>query len=543
VNSHAPKNEKTHDAPHPETFVMNDSHNTHPPTTFEPLSGTELTPHLLRIALVVVLGAFMSMLDMTIVNVAIRDLSNTFQVPLTTTQWVSTGYMLALATVIPLTGWAADRFGTKRLYTASILLFVLGSALSGTAWSASTLILFRVLQGLGGGMIMPAGMTILSHAAGPQRIGRMMGLMAVPMLLAPILGPVLGGWLVDNASWRWIFFINLPIGAIALYATSRALETDEPKPHHALDWTGLLLLSPGLTSFVFGLAEIADAGNLRSLTADACAAGGLASIVAFVLHARRHQDPLIDVRLFRRRTVGAAALTTALFGAAFFGMLLLLPLYFQVVRAETAFASGLLIAAQGLGGIISAPIASRMVDRSAAGRIVLLGLALVALGMLGLSQIGGDTPLWSIEATLFIIGLGGGATMMPTMSAALSSLQRHEVARATSGLNVTQRVGSSIGITVLAVVLSQALARLVPEGGSIVSAQRARALPALGHAFGHTFLWAFGIVLLAICAALFLPRKKPLTIPGQSVAPPNPDDVRFLPQPAVAQRPWTEQTP
>ena len=185
---------------------------------------------VLLIASVVVLGAIMSILDVTVVNVAISTLAREFDTSLPTIQWVSTGYTLALATVIPLTGWAADRFGTQRLYLTSISLFVGGSMLSGLAWSASSLIGFRVLQGFGGGMLMPLGMTILAQAAGPHRVGRVMAIIGVPMLLGPILGPILGGWLVDDFSWRWIFFINLPIGIAALVLSQRILARDVPQP-------------------------------------------------------------------------------------------------------------------------------------------------------------------------------------------------------------------------------------------------------------------------------------------------------------------------
>ena len=488
-----------------------------PPTARVVRAKERLDPRLIRIASVVVLGTFMSILDTTIINVAIRELSKTFHTPLAVTQWISTGYMLALATVIPITGWAADRFGTKRLYMISILLFLIGSALSGAAWSMSSLILFRILQGLGGGMIMPAGMTILSHAAGPQRMGRLMGIIGVPMLLGPIFGPMLGGWLVDDVSWRWIFFVNLPVGAVALYAAARILDRDEPKPHHALDWRGMLLLSPGLAVFVYGLARTTAAGNLGSVANDACVLVGMAMVAAFVLHARRQSAALIDIRLFGRRTVGAAALTTFFFGMAFFGMTLLLPLYFQMVRGETAFGAGLLIAAQGVGAMISMPASGLLADRIGAGRVVLVGLTLNAIAMLSLSQIGSATPFWGVESTLFVAGLGMGATMMPATSSAIGSLQRHEIARVTSGLNVIQRVGGSIGTAILAVVLSHQMSGLLavsPTGTSIMGSARvtsvvaADVLPPLAHAFGHTFLCSFGIILLAFVAALFLPRQK-----------------------------------
>src|SRR6188472_3337852 len=208
---------------------------------------------LLAVAGVVVLGAVMSILDTTVVNVAINTLARDFKTSLSTIQWIVTGYTLALATVIPLTGWGADRFGTKRLYMISIGLFIAGSALSGLAWSAESLIGFRILQGLGGGMLMPLGMTILARAAGPGRLGRVMSIIGVPMLLGPILGPILGGWLVDDVSWRWIFFINLPIGIAALALAARVLPRDTPAPQHGFDALGLALLSPGLALFIYGL--------------------------------------------------------------------------------------------------------------------------------------------------------------------------------------------------------------------------------------------------------------------------------------------------
>ncbi len=483
-------------------------------------TATELDSRLLKISAVVILGAFMSILDVTIVNVAINELATTFKTDLATIQWISTGYMLALATVIPLTGWAADRFGTKRLFMISIGLFLIGSALAGAAWNAESLILFRVLQGLGGGMVMPAGMTILTHAAGPQRMGRVMGIVGVPMLLAPILGPILGGWLVDDISWRWIFFVNVPVGLVALLLAYRIFDRDETKPNHRLDWKSVLLLPPGLALFVFGLAEVASHGNFESTETIVGISVGLVLIAAFIRHALRTDEALLDVRLFARRAVAPSALTTTIVGASFFGTMLLLPLWFQIVHHQSALDSGLLLVPQGLGAMLAMPIAGRLTDKIGPGKIVLTGLFFISIGMFGLTTVSETTSFRTTSAILFCNGLGMGATMMPAMSAALRSLHRDEVARATSGLNALQRVGGSIGTAVLAVVLTHQLSGAIPGGGgeSGLSAARdlppeaqAQVLPQIADAFSHTFGWSFAIILLTFIPAIFLSRKKPET--------------------------------
>src|SRR6201994_1892850 len=230
------------------------------PAAAAPADPNALDRETLVVAAVVILGAVMSILDTTIVNVAIDRLSLDFHASLTTIQWVVTGYTLALAAVIPATGWAADRFGTKRIYLSSLALFMLGSALCAIATTAGELIAFRVLQGVGGGMIMPAVMTIMTKKAGPHRMGRVMGILGVPMLIAPIVGPILGGWLVDDVSWRWIFLINVPIGVVGIILAWLKLDRDQPEPSHRLDWLGMALLSPGLTLAIFGLAESGHGG-------------------------------------------------------------------------------------------------------------------------------------------------------------------------------------------------------------------------------------------------------------------------------------------
>jgi EmrB/QacA subfamily drug resistance transporter len=481
---------------------------------------------VLLIASVVVLGAIMSILDVTVVNVAIQTLAKEFDAPLSTIQWVATGYTLALATVIPLTGWAADRFGTKRLYMTSIFLFVIGSMLSGLAWSSESLIFFRVLQGFGGGMIMPLGMTILTRAAGPQRVGRVMAIIGVPMLLGPIIGPILGGYLVDAASWRWIFFINLPIGIAALIASQRILARDVPQPAHRLDWQGLALLSPGLALFIYGLAQTSGAGGFGRWQVIVPGLIGIAMVTGFVFHGLRTSDALIDLRLFTNRVFAASSVTLVLVIISVFGGMLLLPLYLQVVRGESAMDTGLLLAPQGLGAMIAMPIAGRLTDKTGVGRIVPFGLVVVGLSFLALTQLAADTSYWVFGAALFVMGLGMGFTMMPTFSGAMQTLRRAAIARASTTLNIEQQVGASIGTAVLSVLLTHEIVSRVGGGGgggigkTLPPAVRERVAPDLAAAFGATFWYALALIVVAfVVAIVLLPKQKPEPIDDDPDAP------------------------
>jgi EmrB/QacA subfamily drug resistance transporter len=475
---------------------------------------TAIDRRLIAVSSVVILGAVMSILDTTVINVAIPTLAHDFHTSLTTIQWVATGYTLALATVIPLSGWGADRFGTKRLYMTSVALFLAGSALSGMAWSAGSLIFFRILQGLGGGMIMPTGMTVITRAAGPQRIGRVMSIIGVPMLLGPILGPIIGGWLVDDVSWRWIFFINLPIGVAALLSSSRVLPRDEPAPGHRLDWRGLVLLSPALAAMIYGLAESNASGGFDSVRVLAPLLTGVALLGAFILHALHAHTPLIDLRLFANRVFSAASFAFILFAVAVFGTLLLLPLYFQTVRGESALVAGLLLAPQGLGAMLSMPVAGQLTDRIGVGRIAPVGVMVVLASVVGLTRIGAHTSYWLLGADLFAFGFGMGSAMMPIMSGALQTLREAAVARASTALNIIQQVGASVGTAVLSVLLVGALSGRLPAGAPAGIAG-AGADPAAGAAaYGHTFLWALALIAVAFGSTLLLPRRKP-ELPGE----------------------------
>jgi len=251
----------------------------------------------------------MAILDMTVVGVAQNTFQSLWNVTPATAAWTMTAYTLALAAVIPITGWAADRFGTKRLYITSIVLFVLGAVLCATAWGIGPLILLRAIQGLGGGMLMPLGMTILTKAAGPERVGRVMAVLGTPMLLGPIGGPILGGWLIDAVSWHWIFLINVPIGIGGIVYAFIVLPKDNPTPSESFDALGFALLSPGLAAFLYGVSSIPEKGTIASAKVLIWGLIGLAFILAFVVHALRKTNALIDLHLFRNRQLTVAIVT------------------------------------------------------------------------------------------------------------------------------------------------------------------------------------------------------------------------------------------
>src|SRR4051794_19099858 len=381
----------------------------------------------------------MSILDITVVSVAQPTFQQVFDASPAQVAWTMTGYTLALASVIPLTGWAADRFGTKRLYMLAVALFTAGSVLGPPAGSIEMLTAFRVLQGLGGGMLMPLGMTIMTRAAGPERIGRVMAVLGVPMLLGPIFGPILGGWLIDIASWHWIFLINLPIGIAALVYAALVLPSDSPTPSESFDFLGMLLLSPGLALFLYGVSSIPEAGTVWDAKVLTTSAIGLALVVLFVLRTlfRSPEHPLIDLQLFRNRALSVAVVAMSLFAIAFFGASLLFPSYFLQVRGETTLQAGLLLAPQGIGAMLTMPVAGILTDKIGPGKIVLSGILVIVIGMGMFTQVAIDPSQVSVGAggvnisdpsylylltALFVMGLGMGGTMMPIMTSALQTL-------------------------------------------------------------------------------------------------------------------------
>jgi EmrB/QacA subfamily drug resistance transporter len=474
---------------------------------------------------VVVLGTIMAILDTTIVAVALRTLSIDFHSSVSTIQWITTGYLLSLAVVIPVSGWAIHRLGAKRVYMTSLALFVLGSLLCSFAWSATSLIIFRVLQGLGGGMIMPVGQAIMARTAGPQRMSRVMGIIGVPQLLGPILGPVLGGLIVSNTSWRWIFIVNVPIGLVALWLSRSFLVPTPSDRDHRFDLPGFALLAPGLALVVYGLSEVGVVGGFHGQSVWGSLIVGLALSAAFVARSFRAPEPLMDMRLFRDRTFSIATIGIFLTGATLYGTMFLLPLYYQIDRGEAAWRTGLLLAPQGIGAALAMRLAGSLADKYGPRYVAAAGLVVMGLGTFVLTTVSATTSYVLLASTLFVRGIGLGGAMMPVIAASYRNLRHDQVPRATSATNIIRQIGGSLGVAVFAVVLDTqihaklgAAAGLVLGGGPGVTT---REHEQLAMAFGHAFWWSCASVVIGIIPALALPAtgvSRPAVAPATPAA-------------------------
>jgi EmrB/QacA subfamily drug resistance transporter len=359
-----------------------------------------------------------------------------------------------------------------------------------------------------------------------------MGVLGVPMLIAPIMGPILGGWLVDNASWRWIFFINVPIGIVAFILALIVLEPDQPQPAHRLDWLGMLLLSPGLAVFIFGLAESSTYG-FGSVHSWGPTLVGVILIAAWFVHSWRSPNPLIDLRTFAHTRAGAAAGTFFLFAISVFGSMLLVPLYFQAVRGASALQAGLLMAPGGVGAMLMMPLSGRLTDRYGPTWLPATGLPLVAIGLIPFVFVSAHTPYVLLCAANFVQGLGMGLAMMPNMTAAMQAVPPTAIARTSTAMNIIRQAGASIGTAVLSVILASAITSNLSgilasrasgsQSGGIATLQH---LPASAHAavagpladaFASTFVWALVLILVALIPAVGMALsgwRRPVTAPA-----------------------------
>jgi len=432
------------------------------------------------------IGASLSFLDTTIVNVAVHSLSDDLHAGLNSVQWVITAYLLAFAAIIPVTGWAARRFGAARLYVAALVVFTIGSALCACSQSLGMLVAARALQGIGGGAIMPVGTIIWTAQSSKSQMGRVMALIAIPIILAPALGPVLGGLLIQGIGWRAIFWLNVPVGVVGVVLALRLLPMEKGGDAGRFDVTGLILVSVGLVGITYGLAELGVAAGLDTAAIIGLLVG-LIALVGFVVHALRAKRPLLDIRLYASGAFTAASVAQFALGAANFGGMILMPLYLQTVRGEDVTIAGLLVAPTAIGALLSAPF----MDHYGAGITSFTGAAILAVATIPFLFLTTTTSYWLLCAIMVVRGVGFGLSIIPTMTAAYQALPPNKIPDATPQLNVLQRIGGAIGTAVLTVVLTGQLRNQGTPAGQ-------------ASGFATTFWWVLAITIIATIPTIAL---------------------------------------
>ena len=415
------------------------------------------------VGLVFVFGLFMDLLDSTIVNVALPTLSREFDAPPTSVEWVVTGYLLALGVFIPISGWAGDRFGTKRVFMFALLVFTIGSALAAEAWSIESLIAFRILQGAGGGMLTPVGTAMLFRAFPPAERAKAAVILNIPIVLAPASGPILGGYLTEYYDWPWIFRINIPVGILALiFAGAFLKEHKEEKPGR-LDIPGLALSTGAMATLLYALAE-AGARGFDDPRVVAFGLVGLVLLVTFCVVELRVREPMIDLRLLGDRMFRTSNGVLMVSFMAFAGALFLLPLMLQSEMGLSPFQSGLTTFPMAIGVVTVSQLAGRMYPTIGPRRMMTAGLIGAAGSALLMLTVDLDTSQWWIRLFMFIRGMSFGLLLVPMQAATFATIRTEDMGRASSIYSSARQVAMSFGVALLATVLSS---RLSHHGSSL----------------------------------------------------------------------------
>jgi EmrB/QacA subfamily drug resistance transporter len=459
----------------------------------------KLDPLVMRAAIVLLIGALAPLFDSTMMNVAIHTIGAEMKVGTSVIQWVTTGYILAMGLVIPVSGWATKRFGCKRVYIFSLAIFFIGSVCSMLSWNIDSLIVFRVIQGAGAGLLMPALQTELVQSSGGRNLGRIMSFISIPALLGPILGPVLGGIIVSNAGWRAIFWVNIPICIVAIPLAMWGIPKDKFLEKKAsLDVIGLLLLSPSFALLIYGIAQVATHGGITSSAVYVPLIIGIVLMAAYIAYAlNTKREPALDLKLFRSVNYSASNILLIFSGVITNGALLMLPLYYQEVRGASALYAGLWMLPQGIGMLFTRSWAGKTADRDGSRNVVLLSLAAVAVGTLPFAFAGTNTNFILLAVALLIRGAGLGGLFISIMASALVGLKRDQVPHASTATRITNTIGGAFGTAILATVAQHQMAGHADSD-----------LNAISNAFNASFWWSIGFVIVAVIPTLFLTMHK-----------------------------------
>jgi len=465
-------------------------------TTAERVNDTaKLTPQVRNALLALIVGGIAAILDSTMVTIALHTLVVSLHSTDGAIQWVTTGYLLAMAVAIPVTGWAESRWGGKRVWMAALVLFVLGSVLCALSWNDTSLIGFRVLQGFAAGLIFPLMQTLGVKAAGGRASPNLIATVSLPLALGPILGPVIGGLILNWLSWRWLFLVNVPVIAVGLVLAWRLLPGDRPGPgarRPRLDVTGLVLLAPALAGILLGLSNLSQDGGIGHAGVLVPLLAGIALLGAFIAWAARPggRHPVVDVRLLRLRSLGSASAVLFTAGAAIYAGMFLLPLYYQQLHGETVLNAGLLLIPQGVGSLAARFVVGKLVARLGARLVTIASFLIAAAATVPFAFAGPHTTLWPLGAVLLIRGFGIGMVLVPPISVAYQDVPPAGISDATMNTRIAQQVGTSFGIAMVAVALQTLLAHGATS------------------AFQGAFWWATGISVAALLPALALPGAR-----------------------------------
>jgi EmrB/QacA subfamily drug resistance transporter len=470
----------------------------------------KLDPKVVKTALILIVGAMAVIFDSTIVSVALHTLSVKLNTPVSTIQWVTTGYLLALGIAVPLSTWGLQRFGGKRLWMFSLVVFLVGSVGSSLAWNVGSLIGWRVVQGIGGGLMLPVMTTLIFQAAGGKSLGRLVTYVALPALLGPVLGPLIGGAILTHLSWRFMFWVNVPFCVVGLLLAWRYMAADAPAkasrahagaaaPRRRLDVPGLLLIAPATSVLLLGLANAGTAAGFGHADVIIPLAVGVLLLAGFVGYALRRAHPLVEIRLLAKRSVASSSAVLFFSGFSLYGALLLMPLYYQDVRGTTALAAGVMLVPQGIGSLLSRFVTGSNIDRFGSRVIALAGFAIVAAATVPFALAGPHTSEWLLALWMVIRGFGLGAVTMPVMVAGYIGLDKGQIPHASVLTRTAQQIGGSFGTAVLAVILESAIATHPAT---------------LASAFHVAFWWSIGFSAVAVVLSLWLPGVQRPQVPA-----------------------------
>ncbi|MGW2492650.1 DHA2 family efflux MFS transporter permease subunit [Streptomyces sp. NPDC001606] len=451
----------------------------------KPAETDAITPAIWRLAGVIALGAFAGGLDTSLINIALETIQKQFHTGIGTAQWIASGYLLALAVSLPVCAWLGRRVGAGRLYLWALAAFTVISALCGLAPNIESLIVLRVFQGLTAGLLVPTGQTILGQAVGPGRLGRVMARLGIAVTLAPALGPTLGGLMLHNLSWRWLFLINVPLGIIAIALGRRYLPREKGASTTRLDWAGYGYVGVGLPLVVYSLTTWGELGRPDGVRVLLPLVIGVLGLAVFVRHAARRESPLLDMGLFRNPGYVAACAGFAFNGAMSFGSALLFPLYFQLLHTDGVVATGLQMLPLGLGTALTLPLSGRLTDKYTGGPVAVAGASLTALVTAAFALADSPGKVF-VQVLLFGLGMGTGLASTPMMVAAFGIVPRDRLPDATAQINILVRLGGALGAALFSVIVARGLSS-GPE-----------------HAFHTALWWQFGTAVATLLGTLGL---------------------------------------